>query len=249
MDRRSDAPPTSSARDGECCRSNRRGRRPRHRDGHETAGPPPRPPPAGHSLSRATPSAGPGRFSELIGFPISRSFPASCVRLEPRPLPSTGVTQLPRYYGPLRHPIAPVPSLTGVRLLIAGHAMGLPVLRALSSVYMLPPLPRCSRRAPTSLKLARPYQPSPKWVSGRPAHRPFRGLLSVHSRCGLHTRTVTLCDRHPGASDISSPPCLPRLLPAGALRRVGLAPTGKRRLRTAHPTARSRCAAVVLAVR
>ncbi len=56
---------------------------------------------------------------------------------------------------------------------------------------MLPPLPRCSRRAQTSLKLTRPYQPSPKWVSGRPAHRPFRGLLSVHSRCGLHTRTVT----------------------------------------------------------
>ena len=28
-------------------------------------------------------------------------------------------------------------------------------------------------------------------VSHRPAHRPFRGLLSVHSRCGLHTRTVT----------------------------------------------------------
>src|SRR6516164_11843383 len=37
------------------------------------------------------------------------------------------------------------------------------------------------------------------------------------------------------ASDISSPPCLLRLLPAGANRRVGLAPTGKRRLVTAHP--------------
>src|SRR6476646_8119561 len=36
-----------------------------------------------------------------------------------------------------------------------------------------------------------PYQPSPKGLSGRPAHRPFRGLLSVHSRCGLHTRAVT----------------------------------------------------------
>jgi hypothetical protein len=44
-----------------------------------------------------------------------------------------------------------------------------------------------------------------------------------------------LCDRHPGASDTSSPPCLPRLLPAGAARRVGLAPTRKRRLCTAHP--------------
>jgi hypothetical protein len=37
-----------------------------------------------------------------------------------------------------------------------------------------------------------PYQPSPEWPLGRPAHRPFRGLLSVHSRCGLHTRAVTV---------------------------------------------------------
>src|SRR5271167_3778280 len=39
--------------------------------------------------------------------------------------------------------------------------------------------------------LTRPYQPSPIRRSGRPAHRPFRGLLGVHSRCGLHTRAVT----------------------------------------------------------
>src|ERR1035437_6067395 len=31
----------------------------------------------------------------------------------------------------------------------------------------------------------------PERVVGRPAHCPFRGLLSVHSRCGLHTRAVT----------------------------------------------------------
>src|ERR1700745_1388356 len=56
---------------------------------------------------------------------------------------------------------------------------------------MPPPLPRCSGRAHSSLKLPHPYQPSPKPLSGRSAHRPFRGLLSVHSRCGLHTRAVT----------------------------------------------------------
>ena len=56
---------------------------------------------------------------------------------------------------------------------------------------MLPPLPRCSGRAHSSLKLAHPYQPSPKPLPGRPAHRPFRGLLGVYSRCGLHTRAVT----------------------------------------------------------
>ena len=40
-------------------------------------------------------------------------------------------------------------------------------------------------------KITHPYQPSPIPLSGRPAHRPFRGLLGVHSRCGLHTRAVT----------------------------------------------------------
>src|SRR5258705_13968653 len=35
------------------------------------------------------------------------------------------------------------------------------------------------------------YQSSPIGLSGRPAHCPFRGLLGVHSRCGLHTRAVT----------------------------------------------------------
>src|SRR5258707_15211221 len=42
-----------------------------------------------------------------------------------------------------------------------------------------------------SLKLAHPYQPSPKPLPGRPAHRHFRGLLGVYLRCGLHTRAVT----------------------------------------------------------
>src|SRR5690242_12328742 len=100
---------------------------------------------------------------------------------------------------------------------------------------MPPPLPRCSRRAYSSLLLTRPCQPSPIPLSGRPAHRPFRGLLGVHSRCGLHTRTVTVCrGRYPKASDTSSPPCLLRLLPAGAFAGRGLHPLEKRRLVTAH---------------
>src|SRR5882724_9626462 len=82
------------------------------------------------TLSRATPSAASGHLSELIGCPISRSF-TYCVCLELRSLPSTGVTRLPRYYEPLRHPRAPSLSLTGFRLVIADHALGLPVFRAL----------------------------------------------------------------------------------------------------------------------
>ncbi len=33
-------------------------------------------------------------------------------------------------------------------------------------------------------RLTQPFQPSPIPLSGRPAHRPFRGLLGVYSRCG-----------------------------------------------------------------
>ena len=84
------------------------------------------------SLSRATPSAVSEHSAELIGCPISRSLTTYCVCLELRSLPSTGVTRLPRYYEPLRHPRAPGLSLTGFRLVIADHASGLPVLRALS---------------------------------------------------------------------------------------------------------------------
>src|SRR5258705_11098135 len=46
------------------------------------------------SLSRATPSAVSEHSSELIGCPISRSFPTYCVCLELRSLPSTGITRL-----------------------------------------------------------------------------------------------------------------------------------------------------------
>src|SRR6266404_330967 len=83
-------------------------------------------------LSRVTPSAVSEPSSELIGCPISRFLTTSCVRLELRPLPSTGITRPQRYYEPLRHPRAPGLSLAGVRLVIPDHALGLPVLPALS---------------------------------------------------------------------------------------------------------------------
>jgi hypothetical protein len=100
-----------------------------------------------------------------------------CVCPELRPLPSTGITRLHRYYKPLRHPRAPAPSLAGVRLLIAEHASGLPVLRALSLVYMLPPLPRRSDWD-SICSITQRCQSSPLGSSGRSAHRHFRGLLA-----------------------------------------------------------------------
>src|SRR6266404_4203891 len=75
------------------------------------------------TLSRATPSAASEHLSELIGFPISRSFTTYCVCLELSSLPSTVVTRLPRDYDPLRRPRAPSLALTCLRLAIADHAM------------------------------------------------------------------------------------------------------------------------------
>src|ERR1700756_1675560 len=114
---------------------------------------------------RVTPSAVSEHVSELLGCPISRSLTASCVGLELRPLPSTGITRLQRYYWPLRHPSAPGLSLTGVRLIIPDHAVGFPVLRALS-------LCTCCRHTPVQrlgvilAHLTQPYQPSPIRRSG-----------------------------------------------------------------------------------
>ena len=65
--------------------------------------------------------------------PISRLSATSCVGLEPRPLPSTGVTRFQQYYGPLRYPSRPSLSLAGVWLRgSAPSPIGLPVLRWIS---------------------------------------------------------------------------------------------------------------------
>ena len=142
------------------------------------------------SRDSATPSAVSEHSSELIGYPISWSLTTSCVRLELRSLPSTGVTRLPRYCEPLRHPRAPSLSLSGVRLIIPDHVVGPPVLRTLSLCTCCRHYPGAAAGRIASL-VTQPCQPSPKGSSGRPAHRPFRGLLGVHSHYGPHTRAVT----------------------------------------------------------
>src|ERR1700720_1938443 len=80
-----------------------------------------------------------------------------------------------------------------------------------------------------------PCQPSPKGLSGRPAHRPFRGLLGVHSRYGLHTRAVTVYrdTLTEGFSHFVTSIAAP-VASGWSVCRVGFAPTGKRRLFTAH---------------
>src|ERR1017187_3532671 len=132
--------------------------------------------------------------------------------------------------------MAPGPSLAGVRLLVAEHALGLPVLRALSLVYMPSPIPRRSNWGPIR-SITQSYQSSPIRESGRPAQRPFRGLPSVHSRYSLHTRTVTVFrDGFTEGFNRFVTSTVAPVASGWSSRRVGLSPTGKRRLFTAHPS-------------
>ena len=83
--------------------------------------------------------------------------------LKLRPLPSAGITRLHRYYGPLRYPEAPGLSLAGIQLAIPGHAMGLPVLRALSLCTCCRHYPgaatRCLSSAHSPCRISLPRKP------------------------------------------------------------------------------------------
>ena len=138
------------------------------------------------SLSRATPSAVSEHSSELLGCPISRSLTTSCVCLELRPLPSAGIARLRRYYWPLRHPSAPGLSLAGVRLIIPDHAVGLPVLRALS-------LCTCRRQYPGAAAGRHPRSSHPT-VSAFPDSAVGSARTSTFSR--LAQRSLALRPAH-----------------------------------------------------
>jgi len=123
--------------------------------------------------------------------PISRLslFPNVC--LEPRPLPSTGITRRQRYYGPIRHPAQPGLSLAGVRLEVTPfHRAGFPVLRKISlCMHAVATTPA----EPQGVFARQPLRRRPSPIYRRVGFRiyGFRGLLSVHSRYGLHARRVT----------------------------------------------------------
>src|SRR3981189_777009 len=186
------------------------------------------------SLSRATPSAVSEHSSELIGCPISRSFTTYCVCLELRSLPSTGVTRLPRYYEPLRHPKAPDLSLTGFRLVLADHALGLPVLRTLS-------LCTCCRHYPGAAAGRTLRSTSPSRISlprkgcrGGPRIVLFEASPAVPRLTAWTLALSPIRDTlTEGFSHFVSPLTAP-VASGWSGCRVGLAPTGKRRLSTAH---------------
>jgi hypothetical protein len=142
------------------------------------------------SLSRVTPSVVSEHSSELIGCPISRSLTTSCVCLELRPFPPSA---LPDFNGTASLSVTPGrparPSrASGWSSLTTPR--GFPCRVRFPCVHAVATTP-AQRPGLLLRSFTQPCQPSPIWLSGRPAHRPFRGLLGVHSRYGLHTRAVT----------------------------------------------------------
>ena len=162
------------------------------------------------------------------------SLSTSCVCLEPRPLPSPGITRLQRYYGPLRHPKAPGLSLTGVRLVILAPRHRASRVACAFLVCMLSPLPRSSDWWCSSL------------VPTRHINLPRKGdrvglRIVLFEVCSVFTR-VTACTLAGSpyvirftkgfsyfVTSITAP-----VASGWSTCRVGLSPTGKRRLITAH---------------
>ena len=136
---------------------------------------------------------------------------------EVRPLPSTGITRLHRYYAPVRHPRPPSLALAGCRLVVwTHHDWGFPCFVTSPLPHMPSSLPRRNRWMPTSLS-SPTTAAFPDSRAGQLPHYTFRGLLNVH--CALRPMGSPSCPRQPStpeASAASLPPLLLRLLPAGA---------------------------------
>jgi len=187
-------------------------------------------------------------LSEVCRLPNLLSFSTYCVDLELRPLPSISITRLHQYYGPLRHPVAPGLSLTGVRLIARTIALqGFPCCVRLPLPYMPPPIPRRNHRLLFSFAL--PVTAAfPVLSPGRLPYHSFRGLLSVH---------ITLrptCLPNPlrvlytgGFSRFVTSTTAPVVTGWNESYRTGFAPAEKRRLGTAHDKVEiSRCQKITI---
>jgi len=154
---------------------------------------------------------------ELLGSsPFSLSVVASCVRLQLRLLPSTGVTRLHQYYEPLRHPSQPSLSLTSCQLIPTAITAG--TSRVASDplcLHAVANTPAGSMET-CSLVLSHRLRPSPN-------RRRVGSCIVGFEACSAFTH-VTACmltespmrPSTPKASAASLPPPLLRLLPGGA---------------------------------
>ena len=125
------------------------------------------------------------------------SFVASCVRLHLGPLPSTGITRLPQYYEPFRHPSQPGPSLTSCQLIHTAITAGTSRVGygplCLHAVAITPAglMASCSLVSSINFGLPRNRGGSaPALVFSRPAQR----LLTLRPACSPD-RLATFCTR------------------------------------------------------
>jgi len=99
---------------------------------------------------------------------------------------------------------------------------------------MLSPLPRWNRKVHLSLS-SFAISAFPEIMAGRLPHHVFRGLLSVHSRYGLHTHQVTFMTLYTGGfSRFVTSTTAPIATGWNESCRAGFAPAGKPCLCTAH---------------
>ena len=154
-------------------------------------------PPAAASFSPATPSAVSESIQASVGSsPITLPATLPTLILELRPLRSTGVTRLRRYFEPLRHLLWPSLSLAGFSLtvthrqdagfpccidLLGPHAIGSTPVRPQG--FCCSVLSRQGQEAHALTTTAFPVI-----QAGRLSYPPFRRLLRVHSCSGLLTR-------------------------------------------------------------
>ena len=163
----------------------------------------------------------------------------SCVDLELRSLPSTGITRFHQYYGPLRHPSAPSLTVTGFKVgpyhcprqRVSRVACVFQYVHA-AATTPAQRLGACFARFPSHVSLPR--------IGGRV------GLCIVlFEVCSALTRvTAYTLAKSPdvtlyieGLSHFVTSMTAP-IAPGWSGCRVGLAPTGKRRLITAHAKSR-----------
>jgi len=149
---------------------------------------------SGHRPLHVTPSATSENNSGVVRLIANLPFVvASCVRLQLRPLPSTGVTRLRQYYEPLRHPKRPGLSLTSCQLIHTAITAGT------SRVAHGPLLPACRRQYPGRSDGTCPLV---RFHSLRPSHEPGRvgSCIVGFGACSAFTH-VTACTLAKSPSD------------------------------------------------
>jgi hypothetical protein len=172
---------------------------------------------------------------ELIGKANLRTVGLFSNTLKVRLLPSTGVTRLRQYCKPVRHPMRPslLPTEFSLRA-TTSHRWGFPCFVVSPSACMPSPLPWWDRGT-LAVQSAPRRRPSPNssWVGSHIL--PFRGLLSVHSRYGLHARRVAYATLFiEGFSDFVTSIAAPIATGWNDSCRAGIAPAEDARLCTAH---------------